>query len=266
MLGRIGRKVSETFHNAVMGVASSRTTKKIVSKATKTMADAVEPGAGVIDKTLQGTKKVVQKATTSDTYKKIGSAIEEGTGKAIKNVITDSATREGSPYKQIGKTHMVAANRSLFGDEMHRRIQGGLDTVAAIAKGHSVANTEFGRMGNAIADKMEGNVANKLALGLPSKMVRGVSNISTGLVTTGGDNLMPMGLKATKLGVGLAATAQLAAGTPQAINQLNSNRQGMNFDSTPVTSAPRTPSYANNGGATGDLVFALNNLRHGGMM
>lgn len=38
------------------------------------------------------------------------------------------------------------------------------------------------------------------------------------------------------------------------------------MDSQPVSIAPTTPAYANNGGATGDLVFALNNLRHGGMM
>ena len=38
------------------------------------------------------------------------------------------------------------------------------------------------------------------------------------------------------------------------------------MDTQPVTSAPSIPAYANNGGATGDLVFALNNLRHGGMM
>ena len=86
------------------------------------------------------------------------------------------------------------------------------------------------------------------------------------LVQSGGDNLLPMGLKATKFGVGLAATAQLAAGTPQAVKQWNDNRMGTNFDNQPTTSAPRVPSYANNGGATGDLVFALNNLRHGGMM
>lgn len=259
-------KVTNTAKNIALGIAHSGPIEKGVRTVTKAAANAVEPGAGLIDKTIKGTQKAVKKATDANTYKKIGSAIEEGTGKAIKNVITDSATREGTPYKQIGKTHMVAANRSLFGDEMHRRVQTGLDTVAAIAKGHSVTNTKFGRMGNAIADKMEGNMANKLALGLPSKMVRGVSNINTGLVTTGGDNLLPMGLKATKFGVGLAATAQLAAGTPQAVKQWNDNRMGTNFDNQPVTSAPRTPSYANNGGATGDLVFALNNLRHGGMM
>lgn len=264
MLGKAIGRVYNTAKNVMMGFATSKTTEKVVSKVTRTAANAVEPGAEIIDKSIKGAQKLGSKATNPETYKKIGKAVEEKAGKVVDSVITNPADPE--IYKQIGKSHAIRSNKSLFGDEMHRRIQGGLDTVAAVAKGHSVANTKFGRMGNAIADKMEGNMANKLALGLPSKMVRGVSNINTGLVTTGGDNLMPMGLKATKLGVGLAATAQLAAGTPQAIKQANTNRQGTNFDSRPVTSAPRTPSYANNGGATGDLVFALNNLRHGGMM
>lgn len=223
-------KVLNTGKNVVLGIAHSGPVEKVVRTSAKAVADAVEPSAGLINKTIQGTQKAVKKATDANTYKKIGSAIEEGTGKAIKNVITDSATREGTPYKQIGKTHMVAANRSLFGDEMHRRVQTGLDTVAHIARGDSL---------------------------LTGKQA---------LVQSGGDSLLPMGLKATKLGVGLAATAQLAAGTPQAVKQWNDNRMGTNFDNQPVTSAPRTPSYANNGGATGDLVFALNNLRHGGMM
>lgn len=228
MLGKAIGRVYNTAKNVVMGVATSKTTEKVVSKATKAAANAVEPGAGIIDKSIRGAQKLGSKATNPETYKKIGKAVEEKAGKVVDSVITNSADPEN--YKQIGKSHAIRSNKSLFGDEMHRRIQGGLDTVAHIAKGDSL---------------LTGRKA---------------------LITTGGDNLMPMGLKATKLGVGLAATAQLAAGTPQAIKQANTNRQGTNFDSRPVTSAPRTPSYANNGGATGDLVFALNNLRHGGMM
>lgn len=266
MIGKSLGKVFNTAQNLVMGVVTSKPVENVVRTGAKVIANSVEPGAGILDKGLKGAKKGVEAAVNKETYKKIGKATEEAAGKVIKNVITDSATREGTPYRQIGKTHAVAANRSLFGDEMHRRIQGGLDTVAYIAKGHNVANTRLGRAGNQLADQLEGTLGDKLTLGLPRKMIKGMSNINTGLITTGGDNLLPMGIKATKLGVGLAATAQLMAGTPQAVNQWNRNRQGTNYDSQPVTSAPSTPAYANNGGATGDLVFALNNLRHGGMM
>lgn len=90
--------------------------------------------------------------------------------------------------------------------------------------------------------------------------------VSKPLITTGGDNLLPFGMKATGLGVAAAATFQVGAGTPEAVKSWNQNRQGTNYDRQPVTSAPKVPAYAQNGGATGDLVFALNNLRHGGMM
>lgn len=56
------------------------------------------------------------------------------------------------------------------------------------------------------------------------------------------------------------------AGTPAAAKSYAQNRQGQNYDNQAVTSAPRLPAYQQNAGATGDLVFALNNLRHGGMM
>ena len=225
MIGKSLGKVFNTAQNLVMGVVTSKPVENVVRTGAKVIANSVEPGAGILDKGLKGAKKGVEAAVNKETYKKIGKATEEATGRVIENVITNP-----NSYKQIGNSHALRSNKTLFGDEMHRRIQGGLDTVAHIAKGDSW---------------------------LTGKQA---------LITTGGDNLLPMGIKATKLGVGLAATAQLMAGTPQAVNQWNRNRQGTNYDSQPVTSAPSTPAYANNGGATGDLVFALNNLRHGGMM
>ena len=84
------------------------------------------------------------------------------------------------------------------------------------------------------------------------------------LIRKDSDSLV--GFKATKKGALLAGGIMMASGVPQAGEQFVRNRQGTNYDQHTVTSAPRTPAYANNGGATGDLVFALNNLRHGGMM
>lgn len=74
------------------------------------------------------------------------------------------------------------------------------------------------------------------------------------------------GVSVNKLGVGLALTSAAVSGVPDAGKQFIQGRQGTNMDQMAVTSTPRTPAYAQNGGATGDLVFALNNLRHGGMM
>ena len=84
------------------------------------------------------------------------------------------------------------------------------------------------------------------------------------LIKKDSDSLI--GYKATKRGALVAGGIMMASGVPGAGEQFIKNRQGTNFDQQATTSAPRVPAYANNGGATGDLVFALNNLRHGGMM
>ena len=252
MIGKVIRKVTDTGKNLVMGTVTSKPVEKVVGGVFRGIGNAVEPGADWAEKGLKKTKKAIDAATKGETYTNLGKAFER---KAVE--VTKSSLSNPEAYSQLGKTHTAVANKSLIADELNRRMKGTMNTVAAIAD----AATMKSKTGNAIADFLENK--NSKLLNIPSKMVRGVSN---GLVTTGADNLMPMGIKATGLGVVAAAAVQTAAGTPQAIEQFNRNRQGTNFDSQPVTSAPRTPSYANNGGATGDLVFALNNLRHGGMM
>ena len=273
LIGKALGKIADTGKNLIMGTVTSGPVEKLVGGIFRGIGNAVEPGAGLLNKGLKGAQKTATAATKKETYSKIGKAVERGAVNVTKAGISNPES-----YTQIGKisedaadnligkahkavasvtgpTHVAVANKSLIGDELNRRMKGTLNTVAAIAD----AATMKSKTGNAIADMLD---QHKL-LKAPAKMVRGVSN---GLVTTGGDNLLPMGIKATGLGVVTAAAVQTAAGTPQAVQQWNRNRQGTNYDSQPVTSAPRTPAYANNGGATGDLVFALNNLRHGGMM
>ena len=227
-LGRIAGRVTETLSDLTLGFFHSRPVKGAVRGVAKGVANSVEPIAGTAEKAWQAGEKVVGAATNKETYKRIGKAVESGAGKVVKNTLTDPDS-----YKQIGKipdikinkgisgSPILVSNKTLFADDMNRRIKTILNTLTAISKP---------------------------------------------LVTSGGDNLLPFGMKATGLGVAAAATFQVGAGTPEAVKSWNQNRQGTNYDRQPVTSAPKVPAYAQNGGATGDLVFALNNLRHGGMM
>lgn len=227
-LGRIAGRVTETLSDLTLGFFHSRPVKGAVRGVAKGVANSVEPIAGTAEKAWKAGEKTVRAATKKETYKKIGKAVESGAGKVVKNTLTDPDS-----YKQIGKipdlkinkntvgAPILVSNKTLFADDMNRRIKTSLNTLTAISKP---------------------------------------------LVTSGGDNLMPFGMKATGLGVVAAATFQVGAGTPEAVKSWNQNRQGTNYDRQPVTSAPKVPAYAQNGGATGDLVFALNNLRHGGMM
>lgn len=227
-LGKFFGKITETASDLTLGVIHSRPVQGVLKGTFKGIAKSVDPAAGVAEKAWQAGEKVVGAATNKETYKRIGKAVESGAGKVVKNTLTDPDS-----YKQIGKipdlkinkntvgAPILVSNKTLFADDMNRRIKTSLNTLTAVSKP---------------------------------------------LITTGGDNLLPFGMKATGLGVAAAATFQVGAGTPEAVKSWNQNRQGTNYDRQPVTSAPKVPAYAQNGGATGDLVFALNNLRHGGMM
>lgn len=227
-LGKFFGKITETASDLTLGFFHSRPVQGVLKGTFKGIANSVEPAAGAANATLKGAKKVVGAATNKETYKRIGKAVESGAGKVVKNTLTDSDS-----YKQIGKIPDLKINKNTVG--------------APILASNKVL----------LADDINRRIKTSLNT---------LTAVSKPLITTGGDNLLPFGMKATGLGVVAAATFQVGAGTPEAVKSWNQNRQGTNYDRQPVTSAPKVPAYAQNGGATGDLVFALNNLRHGGMM
>ena len=74
-----------------------------------------------------------------------------------------------------------------------------------------------------------------------------------------------LGYKTTKLGTAVAMGTAFVAGTPSAVKEYNTSRQG-EFAGVYQMGAipglvPQGHAYANNAGATGDLVLALNNNR-----
>lgn len=81
-----------------------------------------------------------------------------------------------------------------------------------------------------------------------------------------------LGVKANWKGHALAIPAALAIGTPAAAREYLNMRKGQNdgqlYTNAPVNTYGPTMghSYANNAGATGDLVFALHNQRHSGII
>ena len=227
-LGKFFGKITETASDLTLGFFHSRPVQGVLKGTFKGIAKSVDPAAGVAEKAWQAGEKVVGAATNKETYKRIGKAVESGAGKVVKNTLTDPDS-----YKQIGKIPDIKINKGISGSPI------------------LVSNKVL------LADDINRRIKTSLNT---------LTAVSKPLITTGGDNLMPFGMKATGLGVAAAATFQVGAGTPEAVKSWNQNRQGTNYDRQPVTSAPKVPAYAQNGGATGDLVFALNNLRHGGMM
>lgn len=66
----------------------------------------------------------------------------------------------------------------------------------------------------------------------------------------------------SKWGYGLVFAGGIAQGAGKAINTFDSSRMGT-MDGYVTNATPRVPSYQDNAGATGDLVFALNANRRG---
>lgn len=247
----IGSKIvemSQAVNDLVLAGAKSKTTKKVVTGTARGIRKGIYIAAGGAEKGIKAGQTAAEKLSDPVVRNNIKAKVSKGVGNVIKNTIADEDSYkavklgrgENSPILKatnaaINKSRrqsipVVASNKILIGDEFHRRVKTGLDSAAHILGGDSL---------------LTGRKA---------------------LITTGGDNLLPLGMKATGMGVAVAGAVSMGLGTPQAVEQWNKSRQGTNYDSQPVTSAPRVPAYANNGGATGDLVFALNNLRNGGMM
>lgn len=73
---------------------------------------------------------------------------------------------------------------------------------------------------------------------------------------------VPGKFKLKPLGWGMAGAGIAIKGTMGAVNEADRIHRGA-VDNYVTSATPRIPSYANNAGATGDLVFALNNNRRG---
>lgn len=69
-------------------------------------------------------------------------------------------------------------------------------------------------------------------------------------------------IKFSGLGKGLIGAGMLATGVKNAASEYQKIKMGQK-DNYVTRATPRMPAYNNNAGATGDLVFALNNLRRG---
>lgn len=106
--------------------------------------------------------------------------------------------------------------------------------------------------------------ARNVAIGAWDFATNGVGEHHVGQLLKRSNNSL-LGYKTTRLGTGLAFAGAVVAGTPSAAREFNEARQGQ-FAGTYQMGAvpglvPQGHAYANNAGATGDLVLALNNNR-----
>lgn len=133
--------------------------------------------------------------------------------------------------------------------------------------------SQLSKTGNKLGSKMQDKAANiykhDKAIGFNvgqaiEKDLKGhinqVTNLAGSMFQKSDKNLL--GVKLSKRGALVAGGLALASGSKQASNKFNETTMGTR-DPQVTSFSPRIPAYQNNGGATGDLVFALNQNRKG---
>lgn len=225
--GKLNKSIATIHDIAVNDIAPK--IGKVINKTGKAAPKAIDKGAGVINKTINGTKEVIGKVKNGD--------FAEAGEKIAKTILTDDDS-----YKGLNKfdNKIEFSKKPLILDELNSRAKDIGDKAASIFD--FVTRDNFTVAGKEVFSNHN-----------PFKLLKKSEKSLVGWRTTG-------------RGVAVAGGVALISGTPGAAKQFVKSRQGTNIDNQPVTPAPSIPAYANNGGATGDLVFALNNLRHGGMM
>ena len=225
-------KTMSNIHDIAVGTIG-KGTGKVISKGVNKAPDVIDKGAGFLNKTIKWGVSATEKIKSGQ----VTDAITEGVGKVTRGVLTNE-----SSYTRIGgkKIGMEVSKRPLVLDELNSRVK------------------SVGDKGAALFDAISKDTRK-----IPFSNGKEVKNWSQ-LIRKNDDSLVKW--RATKRGMLVASAGAMVAGVPAAGRQYIDNRQGVNYDQQVTSIAPRVPAYAQNGGATGDLVFALNNLRHGGMM
>lgn len=255
MINYIG-KVMQRTGDAVIEVANSSLVKGASKLGTGILKAGVEAGAWTLNKGINGARAAAPKLKNVS-----GKKINDGIGKVVNKTMVGG----DGDYKTLGKI----VNNSKIGQAVNNRVGTNVisdELTPRLGKTRYVASGSTFGLADAVTDRMKTVVdaAADVVFGRDIK-INGEKVFNTGLIKSAPDYSI-LGVKTTALGTTLAIGAGLASGVPEAATTLNKNRQGTNFDSQPTSLAPQIPAYSNNGGATGDLVFALNNLRHGGMM
>lgn len=258
LLNHVGKIVKKTG-DAVMDLANSSLVKGASRLGTGALKVGVEGAAGVANKAINVAKNVAPKLKNVD-GKKISNSIGKVTNKTMVGLDGDYKTfgkifNDSKP----GKVMNEFVGKNVIDDTSTLRLRGSSKSSNRPKTTYVASNKTVG-IADALGDRA------KTYMDGAAHIIQGDSWLTgkQALLKRSEDSFI--GVKATGVGTALFVGSSLVAGTPEAVKQANRNRQGTNFDSSPTSVAPSTPAYANNGGATGDLVFALNNLRHGGMM
>ena len=211
-------------------------------------------------------------------------SIGKGAFGVAKGAAIGTARIGGDIAGAIGKG-TTAYGSKILGNALSSPLKTAAAIGGAAAIGYGLADLDGRSDGGRVAGKAALGVAAASAIPGVSTVAAGAAMAGVGVASSVGGLVMGLGNKMikapnqpinfsnlnevgfTKLGKGLIVGAGLYEGASKAIGKFENIRMGTN-DGMMRTHTPtipqrqsNLPSYANNGGATGDLVFSMYNNR-----
>lgn len=207
------------------------------------------------------------------TIGEVGATASKHAPGVTEKLIRPAGSLVGKTIGGIGKGSVKALGGAVKG--VNRAIESGAGKRAGKAAANTIgtAAAEMRNVGSGInkaAKVLEGKELPKVNKVLHDVTGKNFNGKKWGAMVKKSDDAVIFGHKATALGSSVIVAGGLAAGAVGAVKEFNDSRVGRNTGST--TNAPTNTyatmgnSYANNAGATGDLVLALNDQRKTGIL
>lgn len=217
---------------------------KSSTKAPKMLRGNINRGTGMLKAGLDSPSKMQKLARNLNN---IDDAIDTA-NKAMPGKISNAIGNVSSSYSNAGKNLEVATRDGKFFNKIAKKMQDNnkLNKLSNNIKNHD----------KAVGFDLKRAVKNDLKLHANQAI-----NFAGSMFEKTDKNLL--GVKLNTKGKIVAGGVALASGSKQAATKFNETTMGTQRDSQITPHAPRVPAYQNNGGATGDLVFALNANRRG---
>lgn len=245
-----GQRLGRAFDSLARATAA---VGKVGGKAAGTVAKSgIKTASKLGNKAMDGVEAVAK----ADKGKVIG-RIKDGVKHTGKVAVDDVLTNDES-YKHI-RTGKV---RSMIDDNIKNdTLRNGLKKATNKVE-EAGFSPKFNLMDEvATHTRAAGNFMYNVGAGFDVPFTKG--RLKTPALLKASDDSL-IGLRATGFGTTLAIGGAAIAGVPRAAKTYAEDRQGQS-DGQAVGNAPApyVPAYQQNAGATGDLVFALNDMRRG---
>jgi hypothetical protein len=249
--------------------------KTVGPAASKTVNGIAKGGVKLAGKVLEGAE-AVKRQDGKAFFANVRSKTTDVGRAFTKNVLTDDAS-----YKSVGKIGHIPESATMakktVGYENYVNASGKVKQKRITETVSSPGRERVAAVGNKVADGINKITQSDTVQGVQFSKKFGLMDELTAHTRAAGNigaklggamfrksETSMLGFEATGFGKAALLGGAALSGIPNAASEWNKSRQGMS-DGQAVghAPAPYVPAYMQNSGATGDLVFALNDLRRG---